>query len=810
MLAATLLALLAVAPAAAPAPGGDRVEASADLMVVQPSTRALHLLGGATLRYRHVILRADELDHDPALGVARAQGHVVFVGARSWVGVADRVSIALAQQTGTFYGATFFQKTHVTPAQLAAAATPDALRLVGDNALTLRADVVRRMSPTTFEAQSLYLTPCDCKGPAGTSPPWSVRAKRGVITLGQSARLTWAMLYVKSVPVLPLPLVLLPLSNRQTGFLLPRPNYSALNGFQLEEPFFWAISRSVDATFTPGYFFGETHGNSRDPSANYGMRGIHLGAELRYVPSAGTHGALELGAVYDLKPDGARAHRGLRGGLGYHHAQALGAGFGDRVDLSLVTDQRYFRDITADVIAAQQGYLRSDARIDHASANTSASLAGSYYQALSGTPSAPAPTLQPLFGPHDVNRDTFQRLPALQLASLEQPLGPLRWRAQVDAVRYAPLTARDPPCVVGPSCSLGLALASSRQIEDRVGVQPEVRLPLRLGPAAELAPYVLVRADAWHEESGTQTSRARALALVGAVARTELARVYDAGGGVRYRHVIEPAVEVRGMPFAAGSAPCVPDDERDAPLAGAAPCPATERAGAALPAMFQAVAALRTRLDRRDGNKVTEPVRAEVGQGYDLIARAPADSFAALALQLGPLATSGAIRYAPTVKQVSSLTARARWTFANKSVVSLGYDRLRANLTDPMRAGLWDLVGPPIDAATPAGATSPFTDRLDASGRWQATPSLGVALALSYLPHARLLDAFSLHPSGTTAPWRRLLSYAAAISYESPCKCWGVRARALFQPAALGGRPFTPTSFFVTLDLHRLGGNLGN
>ena len=50
-------------------------------------------------------------------------------------------------------------------------------------------------------------------------------------------------------PLIPLPYAIFPAnSNRQTGFLSPRVGYSSLRGAQYLQPFYWAISKSSDAT----------------------------------------------------------------------------------------------------------------------------------------------------------------------------------------------------------------------------------------------------------------------------------------------------------------------------------------------------------------------------------------------------------------------------------------------------------------------------------------------------------------------------------------------------------------------------------
>lgn len=827
--APALLALLCVAQASS----GRGVQASADLLTITPSTRAWVFSGHATLRSQDLVLRADEIGYDPDAERARAQGNVVF-SSGLFGGTATGLDLDLAHETGLFQGATLYAKSRAKPAEIAAARTPAQMHLVGKNDLTLRADELHRLGNERFDARGLYLTPCDCKAPDWfTEPPsWSVRARAARIDAGHSARLTWATLYIKDVPVLPVPLLLLPLSNRQTGFLLPHPFYSSRNGFQLEEPFFWAISRSYDATFTPGYFFGSSSSDTN------GMRGPRLGTEVRYVPSTETHGRLNLALVEDFKSKVSDPHPGMRGELSFTHVQELGRGWEDRVDAAALSDESYFSDVTADVVAQQASYLRSDARVDRRGEETDLFLTGSYYQALQGTGGLRDPSgnpvtagLNPFFGPRNVNRYTFQRLPAFGFSLLERALGPLRARLDVDGASYAPLSSGPQPTCDPFSPDPSCVLLAQRQPSQRVGLQPSVRLPLLLGRYAELDPYLLLRGDAWYVEprAGADAGSARALAVVGAQARTELARTFGSGDST-WRHALTPVLELRALPWSSGALPAVngssmrPNDEFDAPTAAqtgaaeshplCAPAPAGPLTGAAQresPQLFQGIAALRTRLQHKAGGAVTEPVSAEVGQGYDFACRQPADSYARAAFQSGPLSASGELRYSWAERRLAALSARAAWNTPAGSSLSVGYSRLRSFLTDPMNAGVLDLVGPPGPQGGTSADPAVLAERLDVGARLRASPALGLELGATFLPHASLLDAFSTAAAAErTPPWARLLQYTAGVSYGSPCDCWGLRAFGLFQPAQYRQHPWVPASFFFVLDAHRLGGNFGS
>ena len=88
------------------------------------------------------------------------------------------------------------------------------------------------------------------------------------------------MLRVKDVPLLYLPAFYYPMNkeDRSTGFLLPSYGASNLRGSTLSNAFFWAISRSQDATFF------------HDWTSKFGQG---FGSEYRYVREAGSRGTVK-------------------------------------------------------------------------------------------------------------------------------------------------------------------------------------------------------------------------------------------------------------------------------------------------------------------------------------------------------------------------------------------------------------------------------------------------------------------------------------------------------------------------------------
>jgi LPS-assembly protein len=115
-------------------------------------------------------------------------------------------------------------------------------------------------------------------------PRWEITSGTAVLNIGHYATLRNMQMRVKSVPVLYLPVMYYPINkeDRATGFLLPMYGSSTLRGHTLSNAFFWAISRSQDATFTHDWF---------------SKTGQGFGTEYRYLRSQSSSGDARIYAL---------------------------------------------------------------------------------------------------------------------------------------------------------------------------------------------------------------------------------------------------------------------------------------------------------------------------------------------------------------------------------------------------------------------------------------------------------------------------------------------------------------------------------
>ncbi|MCK5203253.1 MAG: LPS assembly protein LptD, partial [Desulfobacterales bacterium] len=132
---------------------------------------------------------------------------------------------------------------------------------------------------------------------------------------------------------------------------MPEFGETSRKGYQYNQPFFWAISESADATFYANYMTN---------------RGIKPGAEFRYILNERSRGTFMLDGFNDDKTDdGGQSSNDYgyrdvgeevlrtndnRYWFRMSHHQAVPLGFFAKLDLDIVKDQDYLRDF-------QEGYM---------------------------------------------------------------------------------------------------------------------------------------------------------------------------------------------------------------------------------------------------------------------------------------------------------------------------------------------------------------------------------------------------------------------------------------------------------------------
>lgn len=318
---------------------GDRASGRTDLETV--------VEGNAELRRGDTVIRADRLEYYQPDDLAKARGNVRINRAGN-IYEGPLLEIKLDAFEG------FFNEPRY--------------RFLKNNAYgeASRVDFVDEKRAIIRNAT---YTTCQRKPGPSWMPDWILRAASIRIDneeeVGQASG---AVLSFMDVPILPIPSLSFPLSEkRKSGVLPPTMGLDNLNGLELTIPWYWNIAPNRDATFYPSLM---------------SKRGIDFGGEFRYL-ERDYNGKLRGNFMptdtlrdrsrwgYSLQHDGV-LHTGLPG------IADLGVG----LNLNRVSDDNYWRDFNRATGSLTQRLLANDAVLNWSSGHFSASVRTLKWQTL--------------------------------------------------------------------------------------------------------------------------------------------------------------------------------------------------------------------------------------------------------------------------------------------------------------------------------------------------------------------------------------------------------------------------------------------
>lgn len=174
----------------------------------------------------------------------------------------------------------------------------------------------------------------------GEIPAWKLAAKDIKLDHDADRGRAWHIfLRVRDVPVLYLPYLTFPISDkRKSGFLPPTFGSSSNSGADLEIPYYWNIAPNQDATFTPRILSD---------------RGVVLGAQYRYLTHSGD-GRFDL----DLLPGDNKREGDDRAAAGVKLNQRFARDRGTAtVDYNWVSDKEYVEDFGTSLSLTSERFL---------------------------------------------------------------------------------------------------------------------------------------------------------------------------------------------------------------------------------------------------------------------------------------------------------------------------------------------------------------------------------------------------------------------------------------------------------------------
>jgi LPS-assembly protein len=356
---------------------GDELRGTPDLETV--------VEGHATLRRGDTVIRADRLEYYAPDDLARARGNVhinragnVFEGP------------ALDLKVESFEG--FFNQPRYRLLRNDAYGQAERVDFIDD-----KRSIIRNATYTTCQPQDL----------PGWMPDWILRAasiridEEEEVGQAQDATLTF-----KGVPILPVPSLSFPLSDkRKSGFLPPTVGIDSVSGIEVTVPYYWNIAPNRDLTIFPTLM---------------SKRGVDLGGEFRYLePTYAGQARLEYLPSDKLRDRDRWAYAIKHDGV---FTTAIG-GVGLHMDLNRVSDDNYWRDFSRSLGSLTQRLLANDSNLSWAHGDFSVTARTLKFQTLQD----PAAPITP---PYD-------RLPqVLARYSHENFPGGLDAYAEVDTTRF--------------------------------------------------------------------------------------------------------------------------------------------------------------------------------------------------------------------------------------------------------------------------------------------------------------------------------------------------------------------------------------
>ena len=213
------------AQSARPAADGAGINVTADKLSSGNGAAKIEASGNVEIKRELTTLRADEVRVDRGTQDVEAKGRVSLDDPDWKIKSADSLQLNLGKETGEIQnGNLFIEQGHIS--------------IMGRR--------FQKLGGQVYHVDDGFFTTCLCESGA---PPWKFSADQMDLSADGLATIKNGYFYVFDVPVFYLPYGFFPLkTERQTGFLFPKFGLSTKEGYRFQQPFFWAISKSTDAT----------------------------------------------------------------------------------------------------------------------------------------------------------------------------------------------------------------------------------------------------------------------------------------------------------------------------------------------------------------------------------------------------------------------------------------------------------------------------------------------------------------------------------------------------------------------------------
>lgn len=527
---------------------------NSDSMSRDSETQTIELEGHVQIIFKNQTLTANRATIFLLRKEFIAEGDVMFMTLKGTIG-GEKVLMNYDNNIGTIYNG-----------------------YVQSGAVLIEGEIIEKTGDDTYATIRSEYTACSTCPPGWSFYGGSIQAK-----LEGYAFIKNALLKFSSVPVFWLPYLIVPLKNqRQTGLLTPSYSKTGKGGLAISLPFFWAISRSQDATLT---------------MRNYELRGLKSLLNYRYVLNNESSGEFNFENINDkvfssderLRTFRTDQENSFRRFLAdYSHYWVLPDGWVNRVNLKTTSDLQYLSDYDDEFKKSFGDGPTSDSILGDSAQENRVSIAkntedfhfsvdSTYYTNL--LQSHPTPRIN----------DSVHRLPEIRLSSVNKKIGAsgLLFRYDIEYTNFARNgfayddlisstdvngnTTRDVAnsCYSTPVSDPGqhwdkrpdCQKANDGQFNteqdlirsgQRLIVEPQLALPFKAGDYVNIMPTVALRETHYSfgiDEVPDITQRYLRMQVS---AKTYFSRIYGTNPDVystRYRHEIQPEIISTSLPW---------------------------------------------------------------------------------------------------------------------------------------------------------------------------------------------------------------------------------------------------------------------
>ncbi|MBZ5556128.1 MAG: hypothetical protein LAO77_02515 [Acidobacteriia bacterium] len=259
-------------PSQAPAQPDIGSDTIADSRIATNQQKDWHFIGHVEFPIdKDTKIYADDVKYTSDDDMAFATGNVTFAQGSNRIS-AERAEFNTKESLGTFYNATGIMT--VKPPSRPQAPRPGAIAPPAvpgqETSVIFFGEKIEKVGRKEYKITNGGFSTC-----TQPTPRWDLHAGTVVLKVGDYTVLKQAVLTVKGVPMLYLPIMAYPTKkeDRATGFLIPAYGVTSLRGQSIHDAFFWAIDRSQDATIMHDWFSKVGQGVGGEYRYNYGATG---------------------------------------------------------------------------------------------------------------------------------------------------------------------------------------------------------------------------------------------------------------------------------------------------------------------------------------------------------------------------------------------------------------------------------------------------------------------------------------------------------------------------------------------------------